>query len=136
SVRKLVNFADVVQERAGEQQVAINLGIVVAEQIARAEERDYVLEQSADEGVVQGLGGGSGLVGGGDFGVGHEGFDQSFEVRVLEAGDKGGESLPELFDVFGGFGKIIGEVGFGFFHPPQLVNGELPAVVVPIEQTF
>ncbi len=83
-VGEFVNLADVVQKCAGEQKVAIDLGIVLAHQIAGTEQRDDVIEQSADVGVMQSLGGGGVAVGGGDFRIGHEGLDERLEMRILE----------------------------------------------------
>ena len=83
-VGEFVNLADVVQKRAGEKQIAIDLRIVLAHQIAGAEQRDDVIEQAADVGMMQRLGGGSVAVGGGDFRIGHEGLDQRLEMRILE----------------------------------------------------
>ena len=48
-----MDLADVVQERAGQQQVAIDLRIVAANQITGREQRNHVIEQSADVGMVQ-----------------------------------------------------------------------------------
>src|ERR1700722_10972035 len=75
-VRQLMNLADVVQKSAGEEKVAIDLRIIPAHQIAGAAKRDHVIEQAANEGVVQGLGGGSVAIGGGNFRIGHESFEQ------------------------------------------------------------
>ena len=63
-VGEFVNLADVVQERAGQQQVAIDLRIVAAHQIAGAEQRNDVIEQAANEGVMQRLGRGRVAIGG------------------------------------------------------------------------
>ena len=93
-VGQLVDLADVVKERAGEQQVAIDLRIVAAHQVAGVEKRDHVIEQTADESVMQGLGGGGVAVGFRDFRVGHEGLDQRLEMRILESGDEARQGLP------------------------------------------
>ncbi len=135
-VGELVNFSDVVQECAGEQQVAIDLRIVAAHQVAGAEQRDDVIEQAADVGVMQSLGGGSVAVGGGDFRVGHEGLHERPEMRILECGDEIGERLPEFVDVFGGLGKVVGEVDFGFAQLAQFVDGELKTVFVFVDEAF
>ena len=71
-VGQLVNLADIVEKSAGENKVAIDLRIIPANQVARAEQRDDVVEQAADIGVMQRLGGGSVAIGGGDFRIGHE----------------------------------------------------------------
>ena len=61
-IAELVEFADVVKKRAGQQQVAIHLGIVTRRQIADREQRHHVIEQAPDKRVMQGLGRGSILV--------------------------------------------------------------------------
>ena len=95
-----------------------------------------MIEQAADVGVVERLGGGGVAIGLGDFGIGHEGLDQSLKVRVLESGDEIGESLPEFVDVLGGFGEVVGEVDFGVAEATQLVDGELEAVLVLVDEAF
>ncbi len=71
-IRKLVNFANIVQKGPGEQQVAVDLGIIAADDITGAEERDNVVEESADVSMMQTLGSRGIAVGLGDFGIGHE----------------------------------------------------------------
>ncbi len=44
--------------------------------------------------------------------------------------------MPELVDVLGGLGKIVGEVDLGFTQLAQLVDGELKAVLVLVDETF
>ena len=83
-VGQFVNLADVVQENAGQQQISIHLRIVSGDQVAGAKERDHVIEQSADIGVVQRFGGGSVAVGRGDVGIRHEGAHQGLKMRILE----------------------------------------------------
>ena len=83
-VGEFVNLADVVQKCAGEKQVAIDLRIVPAHQIAGTEQGDDVIEQAADIRMMQSLSGGRVAVSGGDLRVGHEGLDQRFQMRILE----------------------------------------------------
>ena len=111
-VGEFVNLADVVQERAGEKQVAIDLRIVAAHQITGAEKRDDVIEQSADVGVVQSFGGRRVAIGVGDLRIGHERLDQRLEMRVLKGCDEARQSLPELVDVFRRLGEIVGRSRF------------------------
>ena len=131
-----MNLADVVQKGAGEQKIAIDLGIVLAHQIAGTEQRDDVIEQAADVGVMQGLGGGGIAVGGGDFRIGHESLHQRLEMRILKRRDEAGQSLPEFVDVFGGLGKVVGEIDFGFAQLAQLVDSELKAILVFVDEAF
>ena len=72
-----------------------------------------MVEQSADVGVVQGLGSGSVPVGLRDLRIGHKGLDERFQMRVLQGGDKVAQGLPELVNILGGLRKIVGEVDFG-----------------------
>src|SRR5882762_763599 len=113
-VGEFVNLPDVVQKRSGEKEIAIHLRIVLAHQVAGTKQRDDMIEQAADVGVMQRFGGGSVAIGGSDFRVGHEGFYQRLEVLILERGDKGRQSSPQFVDVFSGLGKVVGEVDLGF----------------------
>ena len=71
-ITQLANLSDVVQERAGEQQVAVDERVVAGNQVAGAEERNHMVQQSADAGMVHGLGGRSVAVGAGNLRIGHE----------------------------------------------------------------
>ena len=57
-------------------------------------------------------------------------------MRILESRDESGQSLPEFVDVFRGLGKVIGEVDFRFAQLAQLVDGELEAVLVLVDEAF
>ena len=83
-VGKFVNLADVVKKNAGQQQVAVDLRIISAHQVAGTKQRDYVVEQAADIGVMQGLGGGSIAIRSSDLRIRHEGLYQSLEIRILK----------------------------------------------------
>src|SRR5437667_9369941 len=52
-VSQFVDFADIVQKSASEQQVAINVRIIAAHQVAGTEQRHYVLKQASNESVMQ-----------------------------------------------------------------------------------
>ena len=56
-VGQLVNLPDVVQKRAREDQIAVYLRVVAADQVARPKERHDVIEQAANVGVMQCFGG-------------------------------------------------------------------------------
>ena len=72
-----------------------------------------MIEQAADVGMMQSLGGRGRAVGFRNIGITHESLDQSLEAGILKTGHKTRQSLPQLANVLGGFGKIIGEVDFG-----------------------
>ena len=47
-----------------------------------------------------------------------------------------GQGAPELADILGGLGQVVGEVDFGFVQAAQLVDGDLKTVLVFVEQAF
>src|SRR5580692_872474 len=85
---------------------------------------------------MQSLGGWSVAVGLGNLRVSHESFHQRFEVGIAEGSDESRQSLPELADVLGGLGQVIGEVDLGIAQAAQLVNSNLEAVLIFVEQAF
>src|SRR5260370_12947919 len=88
AVRELINLANVVQEGAREQQVAIDLRIISANQIAGAKQRNHVVQKPADVGVVQSLGRGCAAILQSDLRILHEGLNQQFQVRVMKRTDE------------------------------------------------
>src|SRR5215831_1876800 len=75
-VGQLVDLAYDVEEGPGEQQVAINLGVIAANQVTGPEQRNDVIEEAANVGVMQALGCGSRTIRLRNLGVAHERLDQ------------------------------------------------------------
>src|SRR5436190_12805399 len=84
--------------------------------------------------MVQCLGGRGIAIGGGNLGIGDERLDQSFEVGILNSGNEIRQSLPELVNVLCSFRKVIGKIDFRFTQLSKLVDGELEALLVLIDQ--
>ena len=99
-------------------------------------QRNYVIEQAADERVVQRLRRRRVLVVRGDLGVGHERFNQRLQVGVLKALDEIADRTPERVDILVGLGKVIGKIDFGLFQLAQLVHRQLELIVELIDQTL
>src|ERR1700722_820029 len=57
-------------------------------------------------------------------------------MRVLNRRDKAGQGLPELVDVFAGFWKVVRKVDFRFPQLAKLVDGELEAVLIFVDETL
>ena len=55
-VGKFVDLSDVVKERSSQKQIAVDLRVVTAYQIAGAKQRNYMVQQSADALMYNGLG--------------------------------------------------------------------------------
>src|ERR1700693_57179 len=85
---------------------------------------------------MQCLGGGSVAIGSRDFRVRHKSTDQCLEMEVLERTDKIRQVLPEFVDISGSFRKIVGEFNFGIAQLTQLMDGELKAVLILVDQDF
>ncbi len=110
--------------------------ILATHEDARPEERHDVIAQPADEGVMQSLRGRRAAISLGNFGICHEGFDERFQVGILETGHKAGESLPEFANVFGGFREVIREIDFRVVKLAEFVDRDLKPVLVLVQQTF
>src|SRR4029077_5995899 len=135
-VGQFVNLADVVQERSRQEQIAVDLRIIPAEQIAGTKQRNHVIAQTADGGMVQGLGGGRDAVALGNFRIGQKQFHQRLQVRVLKGADEVSQRAPELVNVLGGLGQVIGKIYFCVLHATQFVDGELEAIFVLVDEAF
>ena len=57
-------------------------------------------------------------------------------MRILECRHEVGQRLPEFVDILRGLGKVVGEIDFGVAQLAQLVDRELEAVLVFVDQAF
>src|SRR5580698_1266919 len=85
---------------------------------------------------MQSLGGGGVAVGLGNLRVSHESLDQSFEMGIAKGSNESRQGLPQLADILGRFGQVIGEIDLGVAQATQFVNRDLEAVLVFVEQAF
>src|SRR5215470_1786988 len=95
-----------------------------------------MIEQSADIGMMQSFRSRGVAIRGCDFRIGHESLHESLEVWIAKRSDEAGKSSPELVDILRGLGKIVGEVDFGFAQLAQLVDRELVAVLILVDQAL
>ena len=73
---EFADFADVVEDDAGEEQVAVEERVMGGDAVGEREEADDVLQQAAEPGVMELLGGGRFAIGLGDGGVVEDGGEQ------------------------------------------------------------
>src|SRR5579863_9721594 len=99
-VGEFVNLADIVEKGTGQKQIAIDLWIVPAHQITGSEQRNNMIQQTADVGVMKRFGGRSIAVCSRYFGISHEGLNESFQMRILDSRYKAVQSLPQFIDIF------------------------------------
>ena len=57
-------------------------------------------------------------------------------MGIAKGATKVASVCHKLVDILGGLGKIIGEVDFGLAQAAQLVNRDLEAILVFVEQAF
>ena len=57
-------------------------------------------------------------------------------MRILERSHKLSQRPPQFADIFGGFGQVVGEIDLCFFHPTELVDRQLEAVLILVNQPF
>src|SRR5262249_28730620 len=132
---QLVDFPDVVQKSSGQQQIAVDhFRIVPASQVAKLEKRNHVFQQAADESMVQRFRSRGVLVRLLDLRVVDEGAQQRLQVWVAHAGNKFAERAPQRGDVFGGTGKIIVKLNFGFLQGADFVQRNLETPVEFVHQ--
>src|SRR6266700_2217134 len=93
-----------------------------------------MVQQAADESMVQRLGGRSVFVGMLNLRVGHKHFEECIQMRVTYAVHKSAQSAPENVHILGGARKVVGKVDFGFLHRPHLVQGQLETAVEFVNQ--
>ena len=110
---ELADFADVVEDGSGEEEVGVYLGVKRCGGEAEADEVEDVLEEASDPGVVEALGGGGFEEGRAKGGVVEEGEDEAAEVGVGEGGDVAAELGGHGGDVVLGGGDEVCRVDFG-----------------------
>ena len=84
-VVQLVDLADIVQDHAGEQQVEIDVRVVRRGQAGQRAQREHVLDQAAEEGVVDLLGGGRDAVAARDVRIVEHGIEQRLQMRIAQS---------------------------------------------------
>ncbi|MFO0973427.1 MAG: hypothetical protein U1A27_08330 [Phycisphaerae bacterium] len=137
AVGELGGLADVVQEDAGEDEVATDLGVAAGGIVFRAEDEageleevERVFEQAAEVGVVHVDGGGGGAEGVGDFLVFDEGLDEQQQVAIADGAEDGEHALPHLVDVELGAGDELAQLHLAGRHGAQAVDDELQRAFV------
>ena len=57
-------------------------------------------------------------------------------MRILETGNEFRQCPPQFADVFGGLGQIVRKLDFRVAQLAQLVDGQLEAVLILVDQAF
>ena len=109
-VAQLAHLADVVQEDAHQQQVAVQLGVERREAVGGVEQRDDVLQQAAEVGVVVADAGRRLAEGVDELLVHQEALGQAAQVRVAELAAGAAQPFVELADVLLGVRQEVGQL--------------------------
>ena len=132
-VSQLPGLGDVVQEDAGDDQVAIEAGIKFADGVGHLDGVERVLQQAADEGVVE-IHRGRRLAH-----LVHEllvveiGLHERGQITVLNAVQQLAQPLAHLVDVFVGVGDEVGNFERAIFGGPALLDDELEIVLIVLD---
>jgi len=126
--RKLTNLADIVEQDAGEHQIAMEDGVMGDNAVGQGEQADHVLQKSSEPGVVKLLGGRSFAVSGGQNRVREDGSKQALQVGFGEAVDKAQKLGPQVGHVIVGRGQQVGLVRLAISGLAELVDLQLHGV--------
>jgi hypothetical protein len=133
---EFADFADVVEDGAGEEEVGVDFRVEGRGRQADADEGEDVLEEATDPGVVEALRGGCFEKGGANLRVVEEGEDEGAEVGILEGGDVAAELGGHGGDVVLSGGDEVGGVDFRVSDGTHLGDGDLELAVVPGDLTL
>ena len=125
---KLAYLADVVEQDAGEHQVAMEDGVMRDNAVSQGQQADHVLQQASEPGVVELLGGRSFAISGSQSRVREDCGDQTLQVGLGEAVDKAEKLGPECGHVIAGRGQQVCLVRLAVGGLAELVNLQLHGV--------
>jgi len=111
-VAELVEFADVVEDGGGKQEIEVELGIMRGGELGEAAKTEDVLEEAAKIRVVHDFGGRRALVFRGDGGVRKDGGNKLFQPGIGNGGREFLKLRVKLGDISLGGGEKIGEIDF------------------------
>ena len=86
-IRELVDLADVVQDDTGEQQVEVDVAVVRSEQFRDRAHGQHMLDESAEEGMMNVFGRRRDLEAAGDFRIVDKAFEKRAQRSASDAGD-------------------------------------------------
>ncbi len=129
-VTEFADLADVVQHHTGHQQIAVDPWVVQGHEVGQTAKREHVLQQPAEEGVVDALCRGRATVGLGDRVIPQDRLQQPAQMGIADAADDGAQFILHLQGVTLGSRQEVGKVHFPIVDTLQAVDGELHAVVI------
>src|SRR5450631_1111550 len=129
SPREFAQLDNVVQDYSGKQQIAVDRGVVSRGKAGDPEERNNVLQQSADPRMMHPLGCWRLPQSRCDFLVVEEAGEQGLEMRIREAGDIVAQFQPQGVDVFGCLWQEIAEIELALRSAPNALDLELQAAI-------
>ena len=105
--REFLRLAHVVQKGGGEQKIAVDAAVLLADEVAHLGHRDRVLHQAAQVGMVVELGGRSGGEDLEELGVAEESLQEGAVVAIVHRVDVELEEALQLLDVAIGGGQEV-----------------------------
>ena len=135
-ITELVDLADVVKNDAGEQQIEIDVRVVRRSELRQVAEREDMLDQPSEPGMMHRFRRRSGPKGERDRFVREDRFEQRFEMRAGHRRNPGAELREHFVTIAFGCRKVIGEIDFRLRHRQKFVNRELLPVLKYLEQSL
>lgn len=121
---------------AGEEQIRIDVAVVRGCHAAQMADRQHVLDQAAEVGVVHMLGRGRGAIQTRERLVIQKRVQQGAQVWIRHSGDDTAQLGEHLQWVTLGHGEVVGKIDVGIENPGHLVDGELRPVLEDLQQPF
>src|SRR6266581_438 len=132
-VAKLIEFADVVENCRGQQQIDVKLRIMRGDLLREAAQSDDVLDQAAKIGVVHHFSCRSTFVPRRDCRVADDSGDEFLQPGIDDRACIFQQLRIELSDVFLGVGKKVGEVNFLRLREAKLLKRKLRPVLINLD---
>ena len=95
-----------------------------------------MLQQAAQPGVMNLLGGGRFAVALRDFRIVENGFHEGAQMRIGHGGDDGAQLAPHFAGIASGRGEIVREIDFAVLETAHFVNRELRTVVIDLDESL
>ncbi len=124
-----LHLADVVEDDASQQQVAVEQRVVSGHTVGQREQADDVLQHAAQPGMVKLLGGRGFAIGLSKHRVVEQRGEQALEIGVGEAVDEAQKLAPEVGHVVGGRGQQVRLVHLAGRGHAELVDLHLQTVI-------
>ena len=133
-IRQLVDFADIVQNDAREQQVDVDIAIMGSQEFRDRAHGQHMLDKPSEEGVMNAFGGRRDFEAARDFGIVHEAFEKRAQRSASDASDDAPQLGEHFLRVARGCREEIGLIHRFERLLREFVNGQLQPSLMNLQQ--